>query len=151
VCRAAAEHYRRGHVHFVVVRNYQSFIPYAGVLVAERFERRSLPCVRALGSAPLLLVSTDIHLAGLLPEESARPILGPPADYPRLDLRTYAWANGPIAAVAVDQSVQERLVAAYRREADKALAAGIPGFEPGRRPTIADGVAATRARTRFPG
>ena len=152
VCRAAAEHFQRGAAHLIMVRNYQSFVPYAGALVAERFEHRSLPCIRAFGPAPLLLVSTSEHVAKLLPEESVRPVLRPPADYPHLDRRIYAWSNGPIAAVAVDRPGQDRLLAAYRREVDEYNATGAPGSAKiGPRPKIADGVAATRARTRFPG
>ena len=149
-CRAAADHYQRGAAHFVIVRNYQSFVPYARALTAERFERRSLPCIRSLGPARLLLASTSVHLAHLLPLESARPVLRAPADYPRLDRRIYAWSNGPVAVVALDRSGQDRLLAAYRREVAADIAAA--GQEKvGPKPTIADGIAATRARIRFPG
>jgi len=152
VCRAAAEHFQRGGAHFIMVRNYQSFVPYAGALAAQRFEQRSLPCIRTLAPAPLLLVATAEQLAKLLPRESVRPALRPPADYPHLDRRIYAWSNGPIGAVAVDRPGQDRLLAAYRREVDEYNATEAPGSAKiGPKPAIADGVTATRAQTRFPG
>lgn len=149
-CRAAADHYQHGATNLVVIRNYQSFVPYAQGLTAIRFEQRSLPCARALASSPLVFVSTAPQLAELFPAGYARS--KPDALDDHRPAQQIAKLSYRQLASGLDTATQARLIAAYARQgADDQTRAIVAHTQLQFRKTIADGVQATRAQTGFPG
>lgn len=149
-CREAADHYERDGRSIDIVRNDHSFVPYAQRLAAKRFEERSIPCLRALGGAPQILVA-DISLVNKIPAAAfASPASDGTFDDPRvrnaMQNLTYRQLRDPGA----DRAAEAQLLAGYQRDTlDYRRRIGAAQDRKWSAATIADAQAATRARTRF--